>query len=120
MNDTLFASSFPNASNVLQRRLRRLSSSKILPSSKSNFVSTFDSRAPTALLKASIRRQRRLHRFPRSLHQLHVQAQRLQLPDQNVKAFRDPGLRRSLALDDRFVNLRATVYVIGFRSEQFL
>src|SRR3954471_14215832 len=37
------------------------------------------------------------------LHQLDVEAERLQLADEDVERLRQPGLERGVALDDRFV-----------------
>src|ERR1700687_4106220 len=44
-----------------------------------------------------IRRQRRIRHFARLLHQLHIQAQRLQLADQHVERFWNARLYRGLA-----------------------
>ena len=61
----------------------------------------------------SIRRDGCFQRFPRFLHQLHVQAQRLELADQDVEAFRDARLGRGFSFHDGFVNLGASVHVVG-------
>src|SRR5580765_3393686 len=67
-----------------------------------------------------IRRQSGLQVLARSLHQLHVQTQGLQLADQHVKAFRNARLGGSLALYDGFVNFGAAVDVVGLRSQKLL
>src|SRR3954471_9544104 len=54
------------------------------------------------------------------LHQLDVEAQGLQLADEDVERFRQPGLERGVALDDRFVDLRAPGHIVGLRGEEFL
>src|SRR5882724_6658928 len=67
-----------------------------------------------------IRRQRGLQVLARSLHQLHIQTQGLQLADQHVKAFRNARLSGGFALYDGFVNLGAAVDVIGLRGQKLL
>ena len=49
------------------------------------------------------------------LHQLDVQAERLQLSDEDVERFRHAGLDARLALDDGLVNLRAAIDVVRLR-----
>ena len=56
----------------------------------------------------------------RLLHQLHVQAQRLQLADQHVERFRHARLGRRLALHDGLVDLGAAIDVVGLGRQQFL
>src|SRR5215470_14104986 len=56
----------------------------------------------------------------RSLDQLHVKAQRLQLANQHVKRFRHAGLHGSFALDDGLVNLGSAINVVGLRRQQLL
>src|ERR1017187_1769857 len=67
-----------------------------------------------------IRRQGRIRHFPRLLHQLHVETQRLQLANQYVERFRHARLDGGLALDDGLVNLGAAIYVVRLRGQQFL
>src|ERR1043165_7514024 len=62
----------------------------------------------------------RLHDLLLRLHQLHVQAQRLELADEHVERLRQARLERRVALDDRFVDLRAARDVVGLRREQLL
>src|SRR5689334_11393756 len=64
--------------------------------------------------------QRGFQTLTRLLHQLHVQTQRLQLADQDVKAFRNAGFRGRLALDDGFVDLGAAVDVVRLGGKQLL
>src|SRR5258708_1098164 len=54
------------------------------------------------------------------LHQFDVQAERLQLADQDVEGFRHARLNARLALDDGFVDFRAAINVVGLCREQFL
>src|SRR4051812_42440415 len=61
-----------------------------------------------------------VQRFLLRLHQLDIQAERLELADQHVEGFGQPGCERRVALDDRFVNLRAADDVVRLRRQQFL
>src|SRR6266540_3014367 len=54
------------------------------------------------------------------LHQLDVQAQRLELADEDVERLRQTGLERRVALDDRLVDLRAARDVVRLRGEELL
>src|SRR5882672_9374453 len=54
------------------------------------------------------------------LHQLDVQAERLQLADEDVERLGHAGLDTRFALDDGLVNLRATIDVVRLRREQLL
>src|SRR5208283_5304009 len=54
------------------------------------------------------------------LEQLHVQAQRLELLDHYVERLGQSGLKRVLALDDRFVHPRSSRHVVGFNREHLL
>src|SRR5437667_433878 len=54
------------------------------------------------------------------LHQLDVQAERLQLADQDVERFGHARLDARFALDDGLVNLGAAIDVVRLRGEQFL
>src|SRR6266852_1024867 len=54
------------------------------------------------------------------LDQLHIQTERLQLPDQHVERLRHARLHGRFALDDGLVNLGAAVYVVGLRGQQLL
>src|SRR5260221_2037717 len=54
------------------------------------------------------------------LHQFDVEAERLQLADQDVEGFRHARLNARLALDDGFVDFRAAINVVGLCREQFL
>src|SRR5258708_25387853 len=54
------------------------------------------------------------------LHQFDVQAERLQLADQDVEGFRHARLNARLALDDGFVDFRAAINVVGLCRKQFL
>src|SRR5258706_1960016 len=60
-----------------------------------------------------------LHRFL-AFHQFDVQAERLQLADQNVERFGHARLDPGFALHDGLVNFRAAVNVVRFRGQQFL
>src|SRR5687767_2089570 len=52
------------------------------------------------------------HRPLFRLHQLDVQAQRLELADEHVERFRQAGLERRVDLDDRLVDLRAARHIV--------
>src|SRR5258707_3964859 len=54
------------------------------------------------------------------LHQLDVQAERLQLADEDVERFGHAGLDARFALDDGLVNLGAAIDIVRFRREQLL
>src|SRR5216683_8006444 len=54
------------------------------------------------------------------LHQLDVQAERLQLADEHVERFGHAGLDARFALDDGLVNLRTAIDVVRLRREQLL
>src|SRR2546421_9084924 len=54
------------------------------------------------------------------LHQLHVETERLELADQHVERFGQTGGERRVALDDRFVDLRAAGDVVGLGREELL
>src|SRR5216684_8165544 len=54
------------------------------------------------------------------LHQLDVQAERLQLANEDVERFGHARLDTRFALDDGLVNLRAAINVVRLRREQFL
>src|SRR5260221_9436466 len=54
------------------------------------------------------------------LHQFDVEAQRLQLADQDVERFRHARLNARLALDDSLVDFRAAINVVGLCRQQFL
>src|SRR3984885_15861889 len=54
------------------------------------------------------------------LHQLNVEAERLQLANEHVERFGHARLDTRLALDDGLVDLRAAIDVVGFRREQLL
>src|SRR6266849_1808457 len=54
------------------------------------------------------------------LHQLHIQAERLQFADKDVERLGHAGLDARFALDDGLVNLRAAIDVVGLRREQLL
>ncbi len=47
------------------------------------------------------------------LHQLHIETQALQLADQNVERFRNARFGGGFALHNCFVNLGASVDVVG-------
>src|ERR1043166_4449814 len=66
------------------------------------------------------RRERRLQRLPRFLHQFDIQTQGLQLTNQDIEAFGDARLRGRLALHDGFVDLGSSIYVIGLSRQQLL
>src|SRR5208282_3201667 len=55
-----------------------------------------------------------------TLHELDVQAQRLQLAHQNVKRFRNAGINPRLAFHNGLVNLGPAVDVVRFTGQQFL
>src|SRR5258708_1784370 len=65
-------------------------------------------------------RERSIRYFPRLLHQLDVQTERLQLAYQDVEGFRHARLGGRFTLHDRFVNLGASVHVVGFCRQKFL
>src|SRR5215210_4780160 len=50
--------------------------------------------------------RRNFRRFLLGLHQLDVETERLQLPDQHVERLGQTRRERRIALDDRLVNLR--------------
>src|ERR1035437_3857973 len=78
-------------------------------------------RRSSAAFMPLIRRQSRIRRhFPRLLHQLDVETQRLQLANQYVERFRYARLDGSLALDDGLVNLGAAINIVRLRGQQFL
>src|SRR5262245_44170703 len=52
--------------------------------------------------------------------QLHVQAEALELPHEDVERLRQPGLGRDLALHEGLVDLRAPEHVVGLRGQKFL
>src|SRR6266404_467765 len=54
------------------------------------------------------------------LHQLDVQAERLQLADEDVERLGHAGLDTRFALDDGLVNLRAAIDVVRLRRQQLL
>src|SRR5713226_3089076 len=54
------------------------------------------------------------------LHQLDIQAQRLQLADEDVERLGHAGLNARFALDDGFVNLGTAIDVVRLRREQLL
>src|SRR5688572_10233680 len=54
------------------------------------------------------------------LHQLDVEAERLQLADEHVERLRQARLERRVALDDRLVDLSPARDVVRLRGEQFL
>src|SRR5712671_3376483 len=60
------------------------------------------------------------YRLLLGLHQLDVQTERLELADEHVERFRQTRRERGVALDDRFVDFRATGDVVRFRGEQLL
>src|SRR5450432_1287950 len=55
-----------------------------------------------------------------SLEQLHIEAERLQLANEHVERFGKARIRRHLALDDRFVDLRASFDVVGLDGQKLL
>src|SRR5229473_2778248 len=56
----------------------------------------------------------------RRLHQLDVQAERLQLLDEHVERLGQARLERVLALDDRLVHAGASDHVVGLHGEELL
>src|SRR5216684_1748899 len=56
----------------------------------------------------------------RGLHQLHVEAERLQLLDEHVERLGQARLERVLALDDRLVHAGAADHVVGLHGEELL
>src|SRR5712691_279946 len=54
------------------------------------------------------------------LDKLNVQAQALQLPDQDVEGFRQTRREHRVALHDGLVDLRAAVHVVGLRGQELL
>src|SRR5882762_4353962 len=70
------------------------------------------------LFENSLRRN--LHRLLLGLHQLDVQAQRLELADEDVERLRQARRERGVALDDRLVDFRAPGHVVRLRGEQLL
>src|SRR5467141_3717713 len=59
------------------------------------------------------------HRFL-AFHQFHVQAERLQLADQDIERFGHARLDPGFALHDGLVNFCAAIDVVRFRGQQFL
>src|SRR5438046_10766406 len=55
-----------------------------------------------------------------ALLELDVQTKRLDFLDEDVERLRRAGLQRVVALDERLVDLRAALHVVGFDREQFL
>src|SRR5713101_3273758 len=56
----------------------------------------------------------------RGLHQLHVEAERLQLLDEHVERLGQARLERVLTLDDRLVHAGASDHVVGLDGEELL
>src|SRR5580765_2355600 len=54
------------------------------------------------------------------LHQLDVQAERLEFADEHVEGLGQTRRERRVTLDDRFVNLRAPGHIVGLRGEELL
>src|SRR5215475_14582753 len=77
-------------------------------------------RWPLQRRNSLVRRQRRLHVLSGLLHQLHVQAKRLQFANEYVEALGHARLRRGLAFYDGLVNLSAAVDVVGLGGQQLL
>src|SRR5580704_3031034 len=55
-----------------------------------------------------------------TLHELDVEAERLQFADQDVKRFRHAWFDTRLAFDDGLVDFRAAINVVGLCREQLL
>src|SRR5882672_6691875 len=55
-----------------------------------------------------------------ALHQLDVEAERLQLADEHVERFGNARLDARFALDDGLVDFRAAIDVVGLRGQEFL
>src|SRR6202795_3323194 len=55
-----------------------------------------------------------------ALHQLDVEAERLQLAHEHVERFGDARLDARFALDDGLVDFRAAIDVVGLRGQEFL
>ena len=49
-----------------------------------------------------------------------IQAQRLHFLDQNVEGFRNSGFKSVIAADNRFINFRTSVNVVGLNRQHFL
>src|SRR5262245_33729472 len=62
----------------------------------------------------------RLHRLLLRRDQLDIETERLQLANEHVERFGQSRRERSVALDDRLVNLGASRDVVRFRREQLL
>src|SRR5438132_12992624 len=60
------------------------------------------------------------HRGRSVLHQLDVEAERLELLDQHVERLRQPRLERVLALDDALVHPGAAHHVVRLHGEELL
>src|SRR4051812_44693161 len=54
------------------------------------------------------------------LHQLDIQTERLELADEHVERFRQPRGERRIALDDRFIDLRAPGHIVRLGGEELL
>src|SRR6202049_1759651 len=67
-----------------------------------------------------IRGERGIRNFTWLFHQLDVQAQRLQLANQDVKGLRHARFGCGFSFNDRFVDLGAPVDVVGLGGEQLL
>src|SRR5829696_4859346 len=61
-----------------------------------------------------------LYRLLLRFHQLDIQAERLEFADEDVKRLGQTRRKRRIALDDRFVDLRASGHIVGLRGEQLL
>src|SRR5882724_6332561 len=55
-----------------------------------------------------------------ALHQLDVEAERLQLADEHVERFGNARLDARFPLDDGLVDFRAAIDVVGLRGQEFL
>src|SRR5690242_15188358 len=55
-----------------------------------------------------------------AIEQLHIERERTHFLDEDVERFRNTGLERVFAADDRFVDLGAARDVVGLHRENFL
>src|SRR5215469_3740352 len=57
---------------------------------------------------------------PSAIEQLHIERKRTHFLDEDVERFRDTGLERVFATDDRFVNLGSSGHVVGLDRQDLL
>src|SRR5207248_3640636 len=85
---------------------------------KMSFTATSRIRYRSCCCPSRLLDRRRNHLFRRLLHQLHVQAEGLQLLDEHVERLGEPRLERVLSLDDRLVHAGPADHVVGLDREE--